>query len=365
MKVLEIINSLGTVGGAENFAVNFCGALSKKCDLTVVILYNQNSKILLNKMASYNIRPIILNKKRHLDFKIIKRLRRIIKINDIDFIHTENNALISAVLACRFLKKRPKIFHTIHNPSSIEAGGKISSLLYNHFFRASMAYPVAISALMAKDANSFYKATNIPFIGIGINIDAFTSPKPLSKRDIDCAVLARFEEQKNHSFLVDVFSLVKQKNERLSVVMTNKGSLFDAISNKIQKEGLGDNIKLVGEVDSTADILNNSKMLVLGSHFEGNPQCVLEALAAGCIIISTSVGGIPDIVENGKNGFLFRDGEISGFSKTIENISLNSNEYQSMSEYNKIYAKTFSIDSIAEQYINLFLSNQSIVFKKK
>jgi glycosyltransferase involved in cell wall biosynthesis len=58
-------------------------------------------------------------------------------------------------------------------------------------------------------------------------------------------------------------------------------------------------------------------VFVLSSDFEGNPLSVMEAMASGLPIVSTAVGGVPDLFESGKQGILVPPGDIQGLSKAM------------------------------------------------
>lgn len=357
IKVLEVISSLGVAGGAETFAVNFSKAIHSKVDLTVVILYRENLSDYINDLSKAGIKTIILNKKKHFDVRTIKQLRTIIKRDNIEYIHTENNALITTFFAVLFLKKKPRVYHTIHNPAKIESGGKISQLLYKYFFRQKHIVPVAISKLMSDSANKFYRLQNTPYIYNGIDLSPFDGSKTLGERTYDCAVVARFEKQKNHSFLVDVFAHLHNLLPNLKTIMIGGGSLFKETTDKIEKIGAKSYISTPGVVKGSNLTLNETKILVLGSFYEGNPLCILEAMAAGAIIVSTRVGGIPDIVINGENGFLFDVGDSKSFIQMLYSILSEPTKYDGMRLANIETSKKYSMDKIVDEYIELFQSN--------
>lgn len=90
----------------------------------------------------------------------------------------------------------------------------------------------------------------------------------------------------------------------------NNGSMEQAI-NLIKKYHLEDCCTLLGEVDPTSknELLKRANLFVLPSHNEGLPMAVLEAMAAGLSIITTPVGGIPEVIKDGYNGFLVTPGD--------------------------------------------------------
>ncbi len=354
LRILEVINSLRTVGGAETFAVDFVLALSKVSTVDVVILYDQNDETLMKRLLDKGITVHVFHKKGHIDLKAIKQLRALMREGDYDVIHTENNALITSFFAARPLKKRPRIYHTVHNPANIESGGKLSQFLYKRFFKTPYAVPVGISSSMADSCNAFYKLTNTPYVDNGIDLSSFDSSLPLGKRPIDIAVVARMTEQKNYPFLIQVFSKLVVKYPSLRVSVAGDGILHDQVVDLINQNHLENNVTLLGVLPRSDSLLKQSKVLVLGSHYEGNPLCVLEAMASGCVVVSTSVGGIPDIVKDGENGFLFDEGDLDGFAAKLSDILGNPSDYEGIRARNVKDAARFDISHTAQAYLDLF-----------
>jgi glycosyltransferase involved in cell wall biosynthesis len=84
-----------------------------------------------------------------------------------------------------------------------------------------------------------------------------------------------------------------------------------------------DKCQLVGNVGGVekAELLTKASFFVLPSYDEGLPMAVLEAMAAGLAVISTPVGGIPEVVKDGYNGFLVRPGDIGTLAEKLSVLS--------------------------------------------
>lgn len=357
MKVLEVINSLRTIGGAETFAVDFSIELSHIAEVEVAILYDANNSYLLSRLKNAGITTHVFHKRAHIGLKTIFDLRRLIKTGHFNVVHTENNALISTFLARMGIRQKPKIFHTIHNPAPIECGGRVSGFLYRRFFKQKDVVPVAISSEMAKSANAFYKMLNCPFINNGIDLSTFNSRIPLRERQTDCAVVARLTEQKNYPFLIRVFCYVQERIPSFQAKIAGDGPLRHEIEDSIAEKGAGSFIHLLGQTQRSADLLSNTKILVLGSLYEGNPLCLLEGMASGCVIVSSAVGGIPDIVLDGTNGFLFKEYGVEAFGSKIVDILTNPNEFEPIRLGNIRASLKYSIQQTVQSYAALFQSS--------
>jgi glycosyltransferase involved in cell wall biosynthesis len=100
---------------------------------------------------------------------------------------------------------------------------------------------------------------------------------------------------------------------------------IDKITKKLKEYRVDKNVTFTGWVrgKDKETVLRESDIFFLPSYNEGMPMSILDAMGYGLPIVSTNVGGIPNIVHNGKNGFVCNAGDIEAFSKGIINILLN------------------------------------------
>ena len=94
-----------------------------------------------------------------------------------------------------------------------------------------------------------------------------------------------------------------------------------------KERGLNDRVKMLGWVDDKVkrEKLETAGVFVLPSYNEGMPMGVLEAMASGVPVVATTVGGIPEQIEDGKTGFLVRPGDCEALADRITTI-FNSRE---------------------------------------
>lgn len=354
MKILEVISSLKPIGGGETFAVNISRSFHKFAELKVVILYQEHSQMFIDRLKEKNIDFVFLNKQKHFDKKNANEIAKIIKEFKPDAIHTENNALIPVYLALKYIKKadRPYVFHTMHLAPVDECSNKLVRILYRHILKQKGFVPVAITESLSNESKSFYHLKNVPFVENGIDLERFNFYKPLNERAYDLVVLARFSYQKNHEFLIRTLAKIKKDLPDLKVAFVGGGELFDEMKSLAQNNGAGF-IEFKGVMSDTSKIVSDSKIIALGSRFEANPLSLLEGMAAGCIVISSDVGGIRNIVKE-KNGYLFKLDDDDAFIKNVLFVLNNLKRHEEMSLYNKDYSKRFSMDECAKKYIELF-----------
>jgi glycosyltransferase involved in cell wall biosynthesis len=108
---------------------------------------------------------------------------------------------------------------------------------------------------------------------------------------------------------IDAIKIVSQCDNNIEFIIVGDGPLFQQVYYFLESEKLLQKVKLVKWVsrDEVARYLNKIKLLVLPSYNEGLPGIILEAMACGTPVAATPVGGIPDIIKNGKTGFILEN----------------------------------------------------------
>lgn len=357
--ILEVISSLKPIGGAETFAVNLSVALNKKVNLHVAVLYDEANDSFLSTLKNNGINVSFFHKKRGVDINCAKLLREFIIKNDVRFIHTENNALITTFLAIRKkqLYKKITVLHTIHTLPGLE-GGKISDLLMKYIFRNKYAIPVNI--IDDDNVKKYYGLDYVPLVENGIDCSRFESTIPLTKRTTDLVMFARFTEQKNHKLAVEIFEKIVRKNENFRAYLYGVGPLKETIKELVKDKNLTQNVLIKDSLPNSEipKILSNAKISFLCSVWEMKSIAIIEALSSGCVMVASNCVGNRTIIDDGKNGFLVANDSVDNYVKLIDDIINNPSSYQNIADNAVTSSKKYSIDFTAEAYIKLFLENK-------
>ncbi|MET3112943.1 glycosyltransferase involved in cell wall biosynthesis [Pedobacter sp. CG_S7] len=162
--------------------------------------------------------------------------------------------------------------------------------------------------------------------------------------------VGRLVVNKGLNELINALSYIKNYDWSLTIVGT--GEYENEIKKLIHKLKLTDRIHLKGNVpfgNELKYIYRDHDVVVLPSYFEGLPQVILEGMANGCLILATNVGGIPGVINNNQNGFLFEPRSINEIVKTL-NILPNVQNLTNV----RINALEIAIEYAQENQINNF-----------
>jgi glycosyltransferase involved in cell wall biosynthesis len=125
-----------------------------------------------------------------------------------------------------------------------------------------------------------------------------------------------------YDLLEAVNKLVNQHQYRsLRFYLAGNGET-DKVIDYLKQHNLTENVKLLGWIDEKEKVewLSKTDTLLLPSYLEGLPMCIIEAMAAGKIIVSTNVGGIPDLIKENENGFLINPGDVEDLVAKIMHV---------------------------------------------
>ena len=147
----------------------------------------------------------------------------------------------------------------------------------------------------------------------------------------------RMQEKKGILDILDALKGLKEKHYKFSMEFMgwfiNKEFEYRFFQN-INKYQLNENVFYLGYQTGKNKIINyiQCDIFIFPSYFEGCPTSVIEAMAAGCFIITTDLPALKEIIRNGENGYLFKPGDTKDLINKIE-IALNN--YNKLSERSK------------------------------
>lgn len=163
-----------------------------------------------------------------------------------------------------------------------------------------------LAARTCRDASSYV---------IHNGVDPGSEPVRNGRERVRIVSVGRLAAQKDFRTLVRAASALDPA--RTEIVVFGDGPDRPAIEAEISRLEVGDRVTLAGEVDDVPRRLREADVFVLSSNFEGLPISALEAMAAGLPIVASRVGGLTELVADGKNGALVRVGEPTELSSAL------------------------------------------------
>lgn len=271
-----------------------------------------------------------------------------------DIIHAHDmRATVIASLSCG---KIPIISH-IHNNSFSSRELSIKTLLFlisskkiHHIFWVSKsAYTdYYFQRLIRSKSSILYNIIDIDSLKTKADSDC-------DYYDYDVVFLGRLTAPKNPQRMIAILKMVRDKYGDFKAAIIGQGELYDEVCAEIKRSGLDDIVNLLGFMKNPYKILEQSKVMIMTSRWEGTPMCALEAQALGTPIVSTPIDGLKDLIINGENGFLSdSDQELADY---IASILFNPEKYQYLSSRSYAMSREYNdIKCYKETILNQYYS---------
>lgn len=170
------------------------------------------------------------------------------------------------------------------------------------------------------------------------------------------AFIGRRTLDKGYFDLLMAAGIVRAKGIDIRIVTAGETSSEAQlhIEQAVREAGLGSAVCDLGVRRDIPEILAAADIFALPSHAEGLPISLLEALAAGLPVIATRVGGISEIVEDGREGFLIAPGEVDVLSDRLLRLATDASLRETMSDHARARSNGFGIEETAGAYLEIF-----------
>lgn len=305
MKILQVIPYF-CFGGAEIMCENLTYALMDLGhQVSVVSLYGEHTPI-SERMEKAGVEILYLDKKLGLDISMVPKLARLMKREKPDVVHTHLDVIKYAAAAAKLAGVRACV-HTVHSVADKEAEGRIQKWINKTYFRLGWSVPVALSPEVQASIARFYgmDRRKIPVIYNGIDLSKCIPKDSYAVGDtVTLLHVGRFDVPKNHAGLLKAFQKLHAAYPQCRLQLVGDGDLRGDMETLAEELGLLDCVRFFGMQADVHPYLHGADIFVLPSVYEGNPMTIIEAMGTGLPIVATAVGGIPDMLQNGKNALL-------------------------------------------------------------
>jgi glycosyltransferase involved in cell wall biosynthesis len=326
--VFQILPSL-VVGGAERLVVHLVERLSRERFSPVCICLESPLGTHYEARVRASGAPLhFLGKGAEASGGVLRQLNALFRQYRPAVAHTHIIGLNYAYpLMLRY--RTPARVHTMHSLAQREVGVRVGAWVRTLAFRYRFGgvVPVAVADEVRASIQQLYGYPDPPLIPNGIPTDEY-APDPDTRAqwrqahgiEPHATVLThvgRFAPPKNHALLVEAFAQV-HSDAPLYLLLVGGGELENAVREQVAGLGLQGRVRFLGVRADVADILRASDVFVLSSRWEGNPLSVMEAMAAGLPVVSTGVGGVPELVREGETGLLVPSEDAGALAQAMQ-----------------------------------------------
>ena len=191
-----------------------------------------------------------------------------------------------------------------------------------------------------------------------IDFDKFKLEKPLNERCNVVGYIGRLSEEKGILNFMEAILKVLDLKGNIRFLIGGAGQLRGKVEQHLCDQNLGDKAKFVGWIphDELPEYLNDLKLVVLPSYTEGLPNIMLEAMACGTPVLATPVGAIPDIIKDGKTGFIMENNSPQCIAANIIR-ALNHRDLEQITQNARtLVQREFTYEKVVERYKEILYS---------
>ncbi|HEQ98434.1 MAG TPA: glycosyltransferase [candidate division Zixibacteria bacterium] len=353
------------IGGAEKVLLDLATNLDRELYEVYVVLHR--SRWLHEQLDKNGIPVEIIPSRKSWDIRFIRNFMKHCRKIQADLIHSHLfGANLYAGLAGRML--RLPVIATVHN-EYIMPGSNVRHLRLKNFIIRNFAKKIVLVADYMKEdyiEKGHYSHARLKTIYNGIDLKDRLSAEEkasarqelgFSKDDVLIGNVANFRAPKGHNYLIQAAARVVERipHARFLLVGEGTGELRKDAEKQIESLGLMDNVLLLGFRTDVEDLLKVFDIFVLSSISEGLPLSIVEAMGAGLPIVATDVGGLPELVEKGRNGYLVPPRDPEKLAALLLELLGDDELRVSMGRASREIAENkFSIDRMIGQYQDLY-----------
>lgn len=398
IKVVHVITRFDKGGSAENTFLTLRGLDKRKYEVILVKgLSNESymgtaeSRAIeegLKELQREGVRirtiPALIRKIQPLsDFHALVDLIKIFREERPHIVHTHTSKAGILGRWAAFVTGVPIIVHTPHGHVFWGYFNTYITLIYIFLEKLTARITDKIIALTEREKRDHLKyniAREYKFsvIHSGVDLRKFLNATQnsaevkaklgIAKESFVIGTVGRLTHIKGHRYLIEAATKIVSARKNMVFVILGDGELWTSLRMMALNQGINEKVLFLGWRSDVAEIISTFDVFVLPSLNEGMGRVLVEAMAIGKPIVASDVGGIPDLIIHGKNGFLVPPADSEALAMAIMELYRNPTLRINMGQQGKAMSVSFSVESMIQKidqlYTDLFknLSSRSFPF---
>ncbi|MDO9528060.1 MAG: glycosyltransferase family 4 protein [Syntrophales bacterium] len=384
IKAIHIITRLDKGGSAENTLLTLMGLDREIYDVALVRGLSTESNMAedesraveesVRDVEGEGVRvvtiPSLVRRIQPLyDLKAFFTLIKILRQERPDIVHTHTSKAGIMGRWAAFFSQVPIITHTPHGHVFWGYFGRLKTGIFILLEKISALITDRLVMLTEQEKNDhlhFHIAPEDKFTVVhsGINLDKFSKisvePGVMKRRlgipegNLVVGTTGRLTHVKGHRYLIEAAGKIVSFRPDTTFVFLGDGELLDEFKNMAAKFGIEANVKFLGWRSDVTEVMSTFDIFALPSLNEGMGRVLVEAMALGKPIVASDIGGIPDLVVDGENGYLIPVGDVDALAAMIRRLLDDPGKREEMGNAGQRYAVNFSAEEMMKKIDRLY-----------
>lgn len=360
-KVLHFISS-GGLYGAENVLLSLAGELAKASSVIPIVGALKDSRNphleVVERAKELGIGTVVFESEGRFDLSAVFALKKYIRENNVSLLHTHNyKSDIIGFFAAR--QAGIPVVATAHGftdvTHTVTTYEKLDRFLLRFFNKVVVVSGKVLGGLDAQKRKVISNGLDINrFSGgeglrnefrrhFGIKDDAFV-----------IGTVGRLSKEKNQILLLRAALKMKQRRE-VKFVIVGEGPEEKELRRFVKENNLDEKVIFTGLLKDVHKVYPALDIFTLTSVTEGVPLTVLEAMAAHCPVVATRVGGIPEILEDGRSGLLAESQNVDELVAKYELLIQDAKKrLQLVEQAGRFVRQNFSLERMTKDYLDVY-----------
>ncbi|MEW6183228.1 MAG: glycosyltransferase [Bacillota bacterium] len=324
IKVLHVIGG-GEFGGAERHILTLFRSMNPgNAVLEAAALFKAPFAPLAEEAG---MRVAVLPMGNKLNLGVIFRLRHLLRINNYDLVHTHGvRANLLGRLAA--LGTGLPVVTTVHSlmlkdyPHPLS---RVLNILCERLTKGLTTHFIAVSNYLATalvEEGVARRKISVVHNGMDREVSGRAAAALYERLGLTedtplVATVGRLHRVKGHQYFIEAAALVLERHPEARFLIIGSGPERAYLEGLVARQGLGGRVLFTGFIKEVEQYYHLFKVLVLSSLSEGLPLTVLEALACGTAVVATRVGGLPEVVQDGRTGLLVPPADAAALADAV------------------------------------------------
>lgn len=209
--------------------------------------------------------------------------------------------------------------------------------------RRSIRYPPPFSRVRMPKVETLYHGLDMAAVEGWQDADGVREEFGIDAGATLIGTIANFRPQKRHFILLEVADLVRRRIPSVRFLFVGQGPLEDAVKKRASQMGLEDVVVFAGFRSDVPRVLAALDVFALSSGWEGLSIALLEAMARGLPAVATRAGGVPEVIEDGRNGLLVPLNDPQSMAEEIVRVVENRSLAETLGAEARLRARRFNI----------------------
>ena len=305
------------------------------------------------------------------DIRAFLSLWRLIRKERPFIVHTHSSKAGILGRWAAWLAGIPIVVHTPHGHVFWGYGNRFMTVIFTFMEKLAAFITDKIIVLTEQEGEDHVRfgiASREKFLPIhsGVDVNKFLDmsvSKVEMKRSLGIpddvfvvGTVGRLTAVKGQRYLIEAARKIVDIEPHAVFVILGDGELLGELQEMASRLGIKENMRFLGWRSDVAEVMSTFDIFALPSLNEGMGRVLAEAMAAGKPLVASNVGGIPDLVKHGQNGFLVGPGDADGLSGAIRKLLTDKEMRDEMGGRGRAMAHDFSVEKMVEKIDALYSS---------